>query len=170
MISEKENTAEILMQIGVIGSGKCSEEIAKIATEVGREIARCGATLVCGGMGGVMDAAARGAKEGGGTTIGVLPGSNKKDANKYIDFFIVTGMGEGRNVIVAKSSDAIIAIAGGSGTLSEIAFALNASIPVVGLNTWDLKILGRRPEGIIKARSAKDAIKKALAALEVVNR
>ena len=152
------------MQIGVIGSGKCSEKTAKIATDVGREIARCGAILVCGGMGGVMDAAARGAKEEGGMIIGILPGLNKKQANKYIDFFVITGMGEGRNVIVAKSSDVIIAIAGGSGTLSEIAFALNASIPVVGLNTWDLRISGRRPEGIIKARSAKDAVKKALTA------
>ncbi len=150
------------MQIGVIGSGKCSEEIVKIATDVGREIARSGATLVCGGMGGVMEAVAKGAKEEGGRTIGILPGFNKKQANKYIDFFIVTGMGEGRNVIVVKSSDAIIAIAGGSGTLSEIAFALNASIPVIGLNTWDLRISGRRPEGIIKARSAKDAVEKAL--------
>ncbi|MBT9132319.1 TIGR00725 family protein [candidate division NPL-UPA2 bacterium Unc8] len=150
------------MQIGVIGSNRCSEEIVKIATDVGREIARSGATLVCGGMEGVMEAAARGAKEEGGRTIGILPGFNKKQANKYIDFFIVTGMGEGRNVIVVKSSDAIIAIAGGSGTLSEIAFALNASIPVVGLNTWDLRISGRKPEGIIRARSAKDAVKKAL--------
>ena len=157
------------MQIGVIGSGRCSEETAKIATDVGREIARCGATLICGGMGGVMEAAARGAKEEGGMTIGILPGLNKKQANKYIDFFIVTGMEEGRNVIVAKSSDAIIAIAGGSGTLSEIAFALNASIPVIGLNTWDLKISGSKPEGIIKVRSAKDAVKKAFTACLSVN-
>ncbi len=152
------------LQIGVIGSGICSEKIAEIAADVGRRIAAGGAILICGGMGGVMEAAARGAKEEGGLTIGILPGLDKKSANKYIDFLIVTGMGEGRNVIVARSSDAIIAIAGGSGTLSEIAFALNASIPVIGLNTWDLKISGKRPAGIIKARSAEDAVRKAFTA------
>jgi len=124
--------------IGVIGAGDATEEDCNLAQAVGEEIARQQYTLLCGAMGGVMEAACRGAKSLNGTTIGVLPGSSKIQCNPYIDYPIVTGMGHGRNIIVAGSSDAIIAIGGSYGTLSEIAFALRLKIPIIGINTWDV--------------------------------
>lgn len=139
--------------IGVIGGSVCSKEIEKIAFEVGERIAKNGAILVCGGLGGVMKAAAKGAKSAGGTTIGILPTQTKKDANPYIDIPIVTGMSIARNVIVVRSSDAVIAIDGRYGTLSEIAIALNLGIPVIGLKTWDIKapiIIAKTPEQAVE--------------------
>ncbi len=138
--------------IGVIGKGDSNEEDCRIAHEVGEEIARNGFTLLTGGMGGVMEAACRGSKSAGGTTIGILPGSSKSDCNTYVDYPIVTGMGHGRNIIVVGSSDAIIAIGGSFGTLSEIAFALRLNIPIIGLNTWDVST------DIKKAESAQEAV------------
>jgi uncharacterized protein (TIGR00725 family) len=138
--------------IGVIGKGDSSEEDFRIAQEVGKEIAKNGFTLLTGGMGGVMEAACRGAKSGGGTTIGILPGSSKNDCNPYVDYPIVTGMGHGRNIIVAGSCNAVIAIGGSFGTLSEIAFALRLNIPIIGLNTWDVST------DIKKAESAQEAV------------
>ena len=111
------------MQIGVIGAGLCPPSVEKIAEDVGREIAKSGAFLICGGLGGVMEAAARGAKFEGGFTIGILPGIDSYEANPYIDVSIVTDMGHARNVILVRSSDALIAVEGGFGTLSEIAIA-----------------------------------------------
>lgn len=139
--------------IGVIGGSVCSKEIEKIAFEVGERIAKNGAILVCGGLGGVMKAAAKGAKSAGGTTIGILPTQTKKDANPYIDIPIVTGMSIARNVIVVRSSDAVIAIDGRYGTLSEIAIALNLGIPVIGLKTWDIKApikIAKTPEQAVE--------------------
>lgn len=124
--------------IGVIGAGDATQEDCNIAEAVGKEIASKQYTLLCGAMGGVMEAACRGAKSMNGTTIGILPGTSKQECNPYIDYPIVTGMGHGRNVIVAGSSDAIIAIGGSYGTLSEIAFALRLKIPIIGINTWDV--------------------------------
>lgn len=124
--------------IGVIGAGDASAKECKLAQAVGEEIARLGFTLLCGAMGGVMEAACRGAKSLNGTTIGILPGTSKTQCNSFIDYPIVTGMGHGRNIIVAGSSDAIIAIGGSYGTLSEIAFALRLKIPIIGINTWDV--------------------------------
>ena len=124
--------------IGIIGAGDAPVEERNIAQEVGKEIARNGCTLLCGAMGGIMEASCQGAKSHGGTTIGILPGTSKTDCNPYIDYPIVTGMGHGRNIIVASSSDAIIAIGGSFGTLSEIAFALRLKIPIIGINTWDV--------------------------------
>ena len=144
------------MQIGVIGSSECSSKTKKLAEEVGREIARRGATLVCGGLGGVMEAAARGAKEAGGLTVGILPGSHAGEANPYIDVTVVTGMSYARNIIVVRSSDALIAIEGKYGTLSEIAFALQLHKPIVGLNTWKVS------EEIISLSSPVDAVEKAI--------
>ncbi len=126
------------IQIGVLGASSCDAEIIDLAREVGREIARQGAVMLCGGMGGVMQAAAQGAKEAGGTTVGILPGPSAADANPYIDLHIVTDMGHARNVILVRSSDAVIAVSGGYGTLSEIAIALKLGIPCVGLRTWEL--------------------------------
>ena len=126
------------MQIGVIGSGDCSPQVQRLAEEVGREIAKRGAVLVCGGLGGVMEGAARGAKLAGGLTVGILPGSDACKANPYIDVVIVTGMSYARNIIVVRSSDVLIAIEGKYGTLSEIAYALQLRKPVVGINTWNV--------------------------------
>lgn len=124
--------------IGVIGAADASEEECNLAKAVGKEIASKKHTLLCGGMGGVMEAACIGAKSAGGKTIGILPGTSKTESNPYIDYPIVTGMGHGRNIIVAGSSDAVIAIGGSYGTLSEIAFALRLKIPIIGINTWDV--------------------------------
>lgn len=126
------------MMIGVIGAGDAGDKDCLVAEKVGAEIATNGYTLLCGGMGGIMEAACRGAKSMGGTTIGILPGSSKRECNDYVDYPIVTAMGHGRNIIVAGSCDAIIAIGGSFGTLSEIAFALRLKIPIIGINTWDV--------------------------------
>ena len=136
-----------------------------MAEQVGGGIARRGAVLVCGGLGGVMEAAARGASATGGLTIGILPGATADEANSFIDVPIVTGLGEARNALVVRSSDAIIAIAGEYGMLSEIALALKMGVPVVGLGTWQL----RAPDGgvppIVAAQSAAEAVEKAFRAI-----
>jgi uncharacterized protein (TIGR00725 family) len=142
--------------IGVIGGGDCSDEVYKLAEQVGEKIAKAGAILVCGGLGGVMEAASRGAKKEGGTTIGILPGIDKSQANSYIDFPIVTGLEEGRNLLVIRNSDVIIALPGEYGTLSEIAFCLKLGKPIVGLSTWNVS------ENIIKAKNTEEAIRVAL--------
>ncbi|MBL7084798.1 MAG: TIGR00725 family protein [Candidatus Omnitrophica bacterium] len=139
------------MNIAVIGGHSCSKEIAKIAEEVGKGIAQAGATLVCGGLTGVMEAACRGAKSAGGKTIGILPGDDKDEANPYVDIPIATGLGYMRNNLVVKNADIVIAIDGKEGTLSEIAFALQMKKPILGINTWDIP-------GIIKVKDAQEAI------------
>lgn len=141
--------------IGVIGAANASEEEKRTSEEVGVLIAKGDCFLLCGGMGGVMEAACRGAKSAGGTTIGILPGPEASSANRFIDIPIVTGMGEARNVIVAKSSHSIIAIGGSFGTLSEISFALKSGIPVIGLDTWDVS------EEIIKCETPEQAVRTA---------
>ncbi len=145
--------------IGVIGAGKDDAALTKIAEEVGRLIAAHEAILVCGGLGGVMEAAARGAKAAGGTTIGILPQATKEMANQYIDVPVATGFGEGRNVVIIRTADALIAIGGEYGTLSELAFALKMGKPVVGINTWDIK-------GIIKADTPEAAVNSAFRLLK----
>jgi uncharacterized protein (TIGR00725 family) len=147
------------MQIGVIGASRCSTEIAKLAEEVGREIGKRGAVLICGGLGGVMEFASKGAKEAGGLTVGILPGTSKEEANGYIDIPIVTGMGHGRNVVIAHSSDSMIAISGEHGTLSEIAIGLKLKKTVIGLKTWEI-------EGVIQAKTAAEAVERAIKTLE----
>jgi uncharacterized protein (TIGR00725 family) len=148
--------------ITVIGESDASKKTHKLAQEVGRLIARAGATLVCGGLKGVMVAAAKGARSAGGTTIGILPGSKREEANPYIDIPIVTGLGYARNKIVVKTGQVVIAIGGRYGTLSEIGFALGYGIPVVGLNTWDLiRGNGKVDQGIVYARTAQEAVKTA---------
>ncbi len=126
------------MRLGVVGAGTAGPELEREAEAVGREVARSGATLYCGGLGGVMLAAARGARAEGGVTIGILPGSSALDANPFITHPIVTGMGQARNVILVGSCDAIIAVGGGYGTLSEVAVARKLGIPVIGLGSWRL--------------------------------
>lgn len=124
--------------IGVIGAADCDETLAALARAVGRKIAETGAVLVCGGMGGVMRAACQGAKEVGGLTIGILPGSEKSQANEFVDVPIATGLGEARNLIIIRSVDLVVAIGGSYGTLSEIGFALKMGKRVLGIKTWNI--------------------------------
>ncbi len=149
------------MIIAVIGAGECTPEVSRLAEEVGRGLAEKGAILICGGLGGVMEAACRGAKSAGGTTVGVLPGTNPSDANPYVDIPIATGMGQARNVIVVASAQVAIAVGGGYGTLSEIGHARKLGIPVVGLDTWSLKKEGY--SGIMEAKSPAEAVERAIA-------
>ncbi len=143
------------MAIGVIGAGSTDDKTLGIAEETGRRIGRSGAMLVCGGLGGVMEAAARGAKAEGATTIGILPGNSRREANEWIDIPVATGFGEARNIVIVRTADALIAIGGEYGTLSEIAFALKTGKPVIGLGTWDIA-------GVIRVSSAAEAVEKAL--------
>ena len=151
------------MFIAVIGGSECSEEEARLAEEVGRELAKRGITLVCGGLSGVMEAACRGARAEGGTTIGILPGNSRGEANPYVDIPIVTGIGYARNAIVVRSAQAAIAIDGSFGTLSEIGYALQFDIPVVGLETWSLSMGGQDDNSIIVAKSPVEAVERAIA-------
>jgi hypothetical protein len=144
------------MIISVIGAGSCDKKIYGIAEEVGRLIAKKGATLITGGLGGVMEAASKGAKEAGGITVGILPGFSKDEANPYVMIPITTGLSHARNIIVVRSADAVIAISGEYGTLSEIAIALKLGKPVVGIKTWD------NIEGVVKVDSPEEAVQKIL--------
>jgi len=148
--------------IAVIGGSQPSSEEARLAEEVGRELAKQGAILVCGGLGGVMEAACKGASSEGGVTVGILPGDSRQAANPYVQIPIVTGMGYARNVAVVKSAQAVIAIGGNYGTLSEISHALQSGIPVIGLNTWALSKNGKPDNSIITAQSPAEAVNKAL--------
>ena len=140
--------------IAVIGAGECTSEIYDQAYELGKLLGDDGFTVVCGGLGGVMEAVSKGVKSTNGLTIGILPGNETSEANNYIDIGIATGMGIGRNIILIRSALAIIAVNGKYGTLSELAFALQLKKPVIGLNTWDVS------DGIIKVASAKEAVLK----------
>jgi hypothetical protein len=144
--------------VAVIGSGNANPDELALAEQVGSEIARAGAVLVCGGLGGVMEAACRGAKAKKGTTVGILPGPERRAANQDVDIAIATGLGEARNTIVVGTADAVIAVGGEFGTLSEIAFALRAGKPVVGLGTWELHRSGGPVEGVLRADDAASAV------------
>jgi len=150
------------MIIAVIGSGTCTPAEAAAAETVGRLLAEAGAVLVCGGRGGVMAAACRGAKSAGGLTVGILPGVDAREANPWVDVPIVTGLGEARNTIVVRTAEAVIAIGGAYGTLSEIAFALKWGKRVVGLGTWELARGGAPDRGIIRAATPEEAVTIAL--------
>jgi uncharacterized protein (TIGR00725 family) len=156
------------MIISVIGSSNpTTQEHVELAEAVGRELAKRGATVVCGGLTGIMEAVCRGAKSAGGVTIGILPGRAAADANSYVDLPIVTNMGYSRNAIVVYTGRAVIAVGGAYGTLSEIGYALSEDIPVVGLKTWELSRNGdgQPVDGaIIPAFDPVDAVEKALAA------
>ena len=151
--------------ISVIGESNARPHIAALAEQVGTELANRGVTIVCGGLGGVMEAACRGAKSAGGTTIGIMPGDNPLSANDYIDIPIITGFGYARNSVVVKTGMAAVAVGGAYGTLSEIGHALGDGIPVVGLETWEMT-RSREPadSAIIRAVDAADAAEKAIAA------
>ena len=148
--------------IAVIGGGQPSPQEARLAEEVGRELAKQGVILVCGGLSGVMEAACKGAQSEGGVTIGILPGESHQAANPYVQIPIVTGIGYARNVAVVKSAQAVIAIGGSYGTLSEIGHALRSGIPVIGLSTWSLSRNGRQDNSIILAQNPTEAVNRAL--------
>jgi len=149
--------------ITVVGESQASTEIMKLAEEVGSEIAKAGAVLICGGLKGVMEHAAKGAKSAGGTTIGILPGSKREEANPYIDYPIITGIGYARNKLVVKTGHVVIAIGGSYGTLSEIAFALGYEIPVVGLKTWQfIHHSGQLDNKVNYAKTPKEAVQLAM--------
>ncbi|MGQ9572865.1 MAG: TIGR00725 family protein [Chloroflexota bacterium] len=154
------------MMISVIGGEEVPPAVAQVAEEVGRELARRGCTVVCGGGSGVMEAVCRGARAEGGHTIGILPGHNAEEfpPNDYVEFAVFTGLGFARNSMVVLSAQAVIAIDGAYGTLSEIAYALIHDVPIVGLDTWDFAYPGHDAERLIRARDAVDAVEKAIAA------
>jgi uncharacterized protein (TIGR00725 family) len=148
--------------IAVVGSATCDDDVAAEAEAVGREIALRGAMLVCGGRGGVMEAACRGAQDAGGVTVGILPGTDRSEANPYVDIPIVTGLGEARNAIVVRTADAVIAVSGGFGTLSEIGLALKMGRLVIGLGTWELGQGGCSVEAVLEAGTPAEAVELAL--------
>ena len=150
------------LYVGVVGPDPAPDDVALQAEEVGRLLAGAGAVLVCGGLGGVMEAAARGSSAEGGTSIGVLPGTSREGANPHLTLSIPTGMGEMRNALVVRASDAVIALAGEFGTLSEIAFALKTGVPVIGLETWELSKRGNRVEAFRLVHSPEEAVREAL--------
>jgi uncharacterized protein (TIGR00725 family) len=152
-------------QISVVGGGADEAELADLAQDVGRRIAAGGAVLVCGGLGGVMEAAARGARESGGDVIGVLPTEAPDDANPHVTHPVATGTGHARNLAVVASADAVIAIGGEWGTLAEIAFARRLERPVVALESWTVSGRGemRDGPGVEVADSPAEAVDRALA-------
>jgi uncharacterized protein (TIGR00725 family) len=150
--------------VAVVGASNASSDEERSAEAVGRGLGAAGAVVVCGGRGGVMEAACRGAKAVGGTTVGILPGASRADANAYVDVAIATGMGEMRNGLVARAADALVAVGGEFGTLSEIALALKAGKTVVGLGTWQLPATDEHTNAIVRAGSADDAVARVLAA------
>ena len=142
------------MIIGVIGSNECGKQIEMLAEKTGSLIAQKGHWLVCGGLGGVMQAACRGAKKHNGLTIGILPGASAHDKNKYVDIPIVTAMSHARNAIIVRTADVLIAVSGRFGTLSEIALARAIHKPVIGIQTWDI-------EGVIDVETPEAAVEQA---------
>ena len=152
------------MIISVIGGDSAGPAAIEAAEAVGRELARKGATLVCGGRGGVMEAACRGARAEGGHTIGIMPGRDGEDSppNSFVEFPIFTGLGYTRNVVVVLSGEAVIAIDGSYGTLNEIAYALIHKKPIVGMDTWDFAYHGYDGERIFRAKTPIEAVEKAI--------
>lgn len=150
--------------IAVCGAGRCDDEQAAVAAECGRRLAEAGAIVVCGGLGGVMEAACRGAREAGGTTVGILPGTSRSEANPYLSVAVPTGLGEARNALIVRAADALIALYGEFGTLSEIALALKTGVPVVGIGSWELSKGGAPVEAYPIVRTPEEAVGAAIGA------
>jgi hypothetical protein len=150
--------------VGVVGPGDPDEHRDRVAEDVGRLLAESGAVVVCGGLGGVMAGACRGAESVGGLSLGILPGSDRAEANEWVTVPVATGLGELRNALVVSCSDALVAVGGGYGTLSEIGFALRSGLPVVGLGTWSLTgpDAGGTSAAIRETRDAVEAVSVAL--------
>lgn len=138
--------------VGVVGSGVCSRELYGVAKAIGFEIGKRGWMLICGGLGGIMEGVCRGCVEAGGITVGLLPGFSKDEANPYVQIPIPTGLGDGRNLLVVRASDILLAISGGYGTLSEIGLALKSGKKVVGFETFEII------EGILRASSPEEVL------------
>ncbi|HEX6256274.1 MAG TPA: TIGR00725 family protein [Euzebyales bacterium] len=147
------------LTVAVIGAGRSEPATDATAEEVGSRLAQAGVVVVCGGLGGVMAAACRGARAAGGRTVGILPGTTAREANPWVDLALPTGLGEARNVLVVRAGSAVIAVGGGFGTLSELAFARKLDVPVVGLDTWRLP-----DDGIVHVDAPEEAVREALAA------
>ncbi len=158
------NTSDLRsrLRLAVIGPNECSAEDEALGRAIGREIARAGAILICGGLGGMMEAAARGAKEAGGLCIGILPGERDADANPHIDIPLPTGLGAYRNVLVVRTAHAVIAVSGRYGTLTEMAYALRFRTPVVALRSWSLIQNGKADPGLHTAQTPAEAVRTAL--------
>lgn len=146
------------IRVSVVGPSDPTPLEARLALRVGRALATSHAILICGGLGGIMEAACRGAHEAGGMTVGILPGTEASEANRYVDLPLVTGLGEGRNLAVALTGQAVLAIGRSLGALSEVALALRHGIPVVGLGTWE----GSSELGIRRADGPEDAVRLSL--------
>lgn len=146
------------LQIAVVGAGEAGDDIQNLAEAVGREVGAGGAVLICGGLGGVMAAACRGAKDAGGVTVGVLPGDRREDANPWVDVAVPTGMGEMRNALVVRTADVVVAVHGEYGTLVEIAYALKAGTPVVGIRTWELATADGPVDDIVVVADPVEAV------------
>ena len=142
--------------IAVIGAGECDAGTAELAQEVGRRLALAGCTLVTGGLGGVMEAASRGAAEAGGLVVGLLPGSLASDANPHVSIAVATGMGDARNAVLANTAEGFVAVSGSYGTLSEIAFALKRGKRVVALGSWEID-----PK-VVRVETAEEAVRQLL--------
>jgi uncharacterized protein (TIGR00725 family) len=141
--------------VAIVGPGDASQQQEEVAEQVGSLVAGRGAVVLCGGLGGAMEAACRGAKRAGGLTVGILPGRDRAAANRYVDVALATGLGEARNALVVRAADAVIAVGGGYGTLSEIALALKAGKRVIGLDSWEI-------EGVAAADGPEAAVAAAL--------
>ena len=148
--------------VAVVGAGRATPLDTDAAEHVGRHLAEAGAVVVCGGLGGVMEAACRGARGAGGPTVGILPGTDRAEANHHVGIALATGMGEARNALVVGTADAVVAVGGEFGTLSEIALALQAGKAVVGLGTWELARAGAPVAGVVPAAGPAEAARLAL--------
>ena len=153
-----------VIYVAVCGGGDCGEVTAQLAEAIGAELARSNAAVICGGGGGVMEAVSRGVNREGGIVLGILPGEDPRGGNEYLTAALATGMGEARNALIARSCDAVIAIGGEYGTLSEIALALKMGKPVVGINTWELYPYGKKgaDSGITYTSTPEEAVEEAL--------
>ncbi|MEA2933120.1 MAG: hypothetical protein QOI56_1905 [Actinomycetota bacterium] len=165
-----DGAAGAVAHVAVIGAGDAGPEDLAVAEDLGRALAGRGAVVVCGGLGGVMEAVCRGARAAGGRTIGILPGDDRGQANPHVEVVVATGLGEARNLLVVRTADAVVAVGGGFGTLSEIAFALRLGRPVVGLSTWELAQAGRPVDAVVRVATATEAADAALAAIRDPNR
>jgi uncharacterized protein (TIGR00725 family) len=148
--------------IAVVGPGEATPEELELAEEAGAAVASAGCGLVCGGLGGVMEAACRGARSRGGLTLGLLPGLDRDAANGWVVVAVPTGLGEARNALVVRAADAVVAVGGGWGTLSEIALAMKTGVPVVGLRSWEPVMGGVPAAGIVAADGPREAVELAL--------
>jgi uncharacterized protein (TIGR00725 family) len=154
----------VSLYIGVAGASQPERALVEQGERLGRRLGEAGVVVVCGGGGGVMEAVCRGARAAGGTTVGLLPGLDRDDANPHLSVSVPTGLGQGRNLLLVRASDALVAVGGGFGTLSEIALALRTGVPVVGLATWSLRLDTKPVEAFPVADDADSAARLALEA------